>query len=108
MTENTLNLLPLADELEAFISNTIPNSKTVSKYGGTLFTLNPEAKEGQFCGIFIYKEHVQISFSKGAALTDPNKLLGGSGKHRRHINLTSTNEIDLDELEKLLKQAAEL
>jgi len=98
----------LADELEALIRQVVPKSETVQKYGGTLFTLSPEEKEGQFCGVFLHKKHVQLSFSKGAMLKDPNKLLLGSGKFRRHVNYTSSKDIDIKSLEKLLKQAAKL
>lgn len=108
MSDDVLNFVSLAGELEAFIQHAIPESTTSSKYGGTLFTLKPDEKEGQFCGVFIYKQHVQISFSKGALLDDPMKLLAGSGKLRRHINFTSMSEADSDALVTLLTQASEL
>lgn len=108
MCDKTLILVSLANELEAFIQETIPESSSLSKYGGTLFTLKPDEKEGQFCGVFLYSEHVQISFSKGALLSDPQKLLKGSGKHRRHINFELLNEVDFDYLKELLVQSSKL
>lgn len=108
MTDNVIEITSLADELENFIQQAIPKSTTVQKYGGTLFTLRPEEKEGQFCGVFLHKKHVQISFSKGSELKDPKKLLSGTGKLRRHVNFTSAGEIEFKDLEKLLKQAAKL
>lgn len=107
MSDDVLNFVSLAGELEAFIQHTIPESVTVSKYGGTLFTLKPEEKEGQFCGVFIYKQHVQISFSNGALLDDPKKLLGGSGKLRRHINFKSISDVDNADLKSLLIQSSQ-
>jgi len=59
MSADALSLVPLAKGPEEFIRRVVPASQTVSKYGGTLLTLKPEEKEGQFCGVFIYKEHVQ-------------------------------------------------
>lgn len=106
MNDSVLGMVALADELEAFIMESIPKSDTVKKYGGTLFTLKPNEKEGQFCGVFIYKQHVQLSFSKGAELTDTKGLLTGSGKLRRHVNLQSLEQVNLKELKKLLRQAA--
>jgi len=103
-----MNMSALADELEALISATVPKSQAVQKYGGTLFTLKPDEKEGQFCGVFIYKAHVQISFSKGAQLDDPKSLLSGNGKLRRHVNLSDVSDIDMTGLKKLLKQASKL
>jgi hypothetical protein len=107
MSDQTLQLMSLAEHLEAFIQTVVSEAVTVQKYGGTLFTLKPEQKEGQFCGVFIYKTHVQLSFSQGARLEDPEKLLRGTGKHRRHINFLSADELDFDALETLLKQAAQ-
>ena len=108
MSENIFDMTALADELEDYIRLVIPESETVKKYGGTLFTLKPEEKEGQFCGVFIYTKHVQISFSKGAMLKDPHDLLLGSGKYRRHLKFLSSDSIDFKKLEKLLKQASKL
>jgi len=108
MDESVLDMVALADELEQFVLETIPGSETVQKYGGTLFTLFPQEKEGQFCGIFIHKQHVHISFSKGAHLKDPTDQLLGSGKLRRHLNMHSSEEVDFKALGKLLKQAVKL
>lgn len=108
MNEKVLDLLAIANELESFLLLTVPNVKTVQKYGGTLFTIRPDEKEGQFCGIFVYKNHVQISFSKGTELIDPKKLLNGNGKYRRHINYTKSKQIDFEQLELLVMQACKL
>ena len=108
MNDTTIELISLADELEAFIRSVIPKATTVSKYGGKLFTVKPEEKEGQFCGVFIYKAHVQISFSKGAHISDENKLLLGSGKLRRHINFRSIDDVSDNDLRKLLERASRL
>lgn len=108
MSNNIMSMSALADELAALISATVPKSQTVKKYGGTLFTLKPDEKEGQFCGVFVHKAHVQISFSKGAQLDDPNNLLSGNGKLRRHVNVSDSSDIDTDGIKKLLKQASKL
>ena len=108
MSEDAISFISLAEELETYIQNVIPKSKRVEKYGGTLFTLKPEEKEGQFCGVFVYKTHVQISFSKGAQITDAKKLLSGSGKLRRHINIKKMDDVNNRDLKKLLIQASKL
>ena len=108
MNDAAIKLIALADELEAFIRSVIPKATTVSKYGGKIFTLKPEEKEGQFCGVFIYKAHVQISFSKGAHISDENKLLLGSGKLRRHINFRAIDDVSDNDLRKLLERASRL
>jgi len=105
---NALDLIALADEVELIIQNTIPESTRIQKYGGTLFTLKPDEKEGQFCGVFIYNHHVQISFSQGAQLLDKRKILSGFGIRRRHMNFASIEEIDIDATTDLLVQASRL
>lgn len=108
MKNNTLTLIALADELEDFIQRSIPISKKVSKYGGVLFTVKPDEKEGQFCGVFIYTQHVQVTFSQGVQLKDPKESLSGSGKFRRHINFTSIDEVDFKDLKNFLIQSSKL
>lgn len=108
MSDPTLLLMALAEQLEVFIMDTIPGAERVHKYGGTLFTLKPDEKEGQFCGVFIYKEHVQVSFSLGAALDDPFGVLEGTGKRRRHVNFKDASDVNYEALEALLKQASTL
>lgn len=105
---NALDLIALAEEVELIIQTTIPKSSRIQKYGGTLFTLKPDEKEGQFCGVFIYKHHVQISFSKGARLQDEKKILSGSGKLRRYMNFATIDEIDLEATVDLLVQASKV
>ena len=105
---NAINLVSIANELEEFIQSCIPESSRVSKYGGTLFTLKPEEKEGQFCGVFVYSAHVQLSFSNGLQLKDERNILKGSGKSRRHVNFKSGEKIDYPYLKGLICQAAKL
>ena len=98
----------IVDKLSSLILKAVPKAQVVEKYGGTLYTLKPEEKEGQFCGIFQFKNHVQLAFSQGALLKDPKNLLEGSGKHRRHINIQEGQEIDEAALNRLVKEAAKL
>lgn len=58
------------------------------KYGGFLFSA---AKP--FCGIFSYAKHVSLEFGEGASFPDKFKVLEGEGKFRRHIKLTSAQDI---------------
>lgn len=58
------------------------------KYGGLLFSGTKP-----FCGIFSYAKHVTLEFGLGASLPDKYKMLEGEGKYRRHIKLTSEQDI---------------
>ena len=58
------------------------------KYGGLLFSAGKP-----FCGVFSYTGHVSLEFSAGASLPDKFRVLEGSGKLRRHIKLSSPQDI---------------
>jgi len=92
--------------LHDLIIRAAPRAQTRSKYGGTLYTLKPEEKEGQFCGVFVYTAHVQLSFANGTALDDPTSVLSGSVKFRRHVSFTKTDDVKPQVLLRLLEQAA--
>lgn len=91
--------------LTQIIGQAAPTAVAVAKYGGTLYTVRPDEKEGQFCGVFAYKDHVQLAFSNGAALKDPKAMLTGTGRLRRHINFASAAEVDAATLTDLLQSA---
>ncbi len=71
------------------------------KYGGILFSLcgSPVG------GIFVYKEHVSVEFSEGAHFHDPQGLLEGKGKLRRHLKIRSVNDISAKETRAFMAQA---
>ena len=93
-------------KLVDLIEKSVPKAQAINKYGGTLYTLKPDKKEGQFCGIFQYENHVQLAFSQGALLNDPDRQLKGHGKLRRHINIQDGQDIIETSLKKLLREAA--
>ena len=94
--------------LEKAILKAAAKATAVEKYGGLLYTLRPDEKEAQFCGVFEYKKHVQLAVSFGAELDDPKNVLDGTGKHRRHVNFSSADDVKPKVLIPLLKQAAKI
>jgi hypothetical protein len=61
------------------------------KYGGIVFF-----KSGLLIGgIFSYKKHISIEFSNGADFSDPQGLLEGKGKRRRHLKIHNLQDVDL-------------
>ncbi len=65
------------------------------KYGGVVFSIAGDLRGG----IYVYKEHVSLEFSNGAEFTDAKGLLMGKGKKRRHIKLTTKDDIKTNECE---------
>jgi hypothetical protein len=72
------------------------------KYGGILFSSGV-----QFCGVFVYKEHVSVEFGNGAKISDVFGHLEGAGKGRRHIKLRSIADIESKKLAQYLPLALE-
>jgi len=71
------------------------------KYGGLVFNLSNTLMGG----IFIYSEHISIEFSLGAELADPDKILEGKGKKRRHIKIRKIGDIQEKQVEMIVSSA---
>ncbi len=76
--------------IRAIFNNENPQLEEEIKYGGLVFNLSNTL----IAGIFVYSRHISIEFSFGAELVDPNKILEGKGKKRRHIKIMTPRDID--------------
>lgn len=78
----------LVQALRELILGLDPAVSEEVKYGGLLFS------DGEpFCGVFSYAKHVSLEFGAGASLADTFNVLEGQGKLRRHIKLSSAQDI---------------
>lgn len=75
------------------------------KYGGTVFMIDPQDAGSFVGGVFASKAHISVEFSNGAAFDDPDGLLEGKGKARRHVKLRSLNDLEDKSVAGFLKQA---
>ena len=66
--------------------------------------------DGILCTGETYKQHVKLTFAKGASLDDPSGLFNSSldGNTRRAIDLHEGDEIDEDALKTLIRAAVAL
>ncbi len=94
------DLHALVQTLRATVRSVAPKADERVMYGGILFSA-PE----QFCGVFAYTAHVSMEFGRGAELSDPHRVLEGSGKFRRHIKLQSIDDIGSKYLKDYIQQA---
>lgn len=93
----------LIQAVRALVSKTFKTCTEEVKYGGILFSV-----EGvQFGGVFAYKEHVSVEFSRGADIADPFGHLQGAGKGRRHLKLRAVEDIEFQKLASYLLLALE-
>lgn len=64
-----------------------------------------EKLQDAFCMIPIYSNHLNLGFNKGTLLKDPYKLLTGTGKLIRHIDVEKEADFRNAKVKSLLKEA---
>ena len=57
------------------------------------------------CTIIPSKKGIKLGFYKGSELPDPKKLLTGSGKVHRHVEIKSENDMKDPAIKKLVDEA---
>lgn len=62
-------------------------------------------EDAAFAYVNIFKAHVNVGFYHGAELTDPKRLLEGSGKRMRHVKTRPGHPIDAQALSDLIDEA---
>jgi hypothetical protein len=61
--------------------------------------------DAAFAYVNSFRAHVNVGFFHGAQLSDPDRLLEGTGKFMRHVQLRPKSEVDTSALVKLIRAA---
>jgi len=93
----------IIEKLREVVFLTEPNIDERMMYGGIMLSLGKD-----FGGIFAYKKHISFEFSFGAHMDDPNSILEGRGKFRRHIKIHCLADIDTKKVTSFVRQALQL
>lgn len=88
-------------EVREIIFHYFPETSERIMYGGIVFFLDDE----MFSGLFLNKNHITLEFSKGFLMKDPDRLLEGKGKYRRHLKLLREEDILSKDVSSFVKQA---
>jgi len=96
--------LPILQRVRSVLAARCEACEEQVKYGGIVFVLAGEL----IGGVFPYKAHVSIEFSRGAEFDDPHRLLAGGGKHRRHLLVSTPEELSKVDLAGFVDQAVAL
>ena len=78
----------ILQKLREIVFQAYPKTNERIMYGGIMFSLDDE-----FGGIFVRKNHISFEFGNGFTMNDPDKLLEGNGKFRRHLKIRSLSDI---------------
>ena len=95
LRETLLEIFPNAKEQIDLQSGIIAYGYD-STYKGLVFAIAPHMK------------HVSLMISRGTSISDPDRLLAGTGKQARHIKFKSQEETENPALRRLLKNALTL
>ncbi len=98
----------LAQELRGYLKK--ETNPTTELVGDSRISLNigygfTEKAWDCYCAIIVYSKHINISFLSGATLTDPQKLLQGTGSRIRHIRISELKDARVPAVRKLLQVA---
>jgi hypothetical protein len=60
-----------------------------------------------FCYVAAYATHANLGFPRGTALSDPHRILEGTGKTMRHIKLRTLSDVDSPLVRRYIRAAME-
>ncbi|MFT6223617.1 MAG: hypothetical protein ACJA1F_001462 [Paracoccaceae bacterium] len=84
----------IIDRLEEMIIGLAPDANMRPMYGGTVIELETDNPKSRIGGLYVYADYVSFELAKGIQFEDPNGVLEGTGKFRRHVRLRSVGEVE--------------
>ena len=96
-------LRPIAESLRRLILDADSELSESIKWSNPTFE-----KGGKVCYLAATKAYVSLGFFNGAALTDPEGIIEGSGKKMRHVKVRNFSDIRSELLSSWVRQAVEL
>lgn len=96
----------LAICLRAFVHQQLPGILEIPDPTANLIGYGyGKGYEDGICTILLSKKGVKLGIWKGAQLPDPNKLLAGTGKVHRYVDIKTSKDIENPALAELLTTA---
>jgi hypothetical protein len=109
LSESSDQVKAIAHGIKEMIVDVYPEAVEVPwpKQGIIGYGVGPKKMSEHFCYIGLYQEHVNLGFYYGAELSDPDKLLEGTGKKLRHIKVRKIEKLDNPAILLLLQKSLE-
>ena len=90
-------------KLREIVFKFYPEVQEKMMYGGIIFS-----NDTDWGGLFVYQHHVSFEFSDGYTFNDPEHLLEGKGKFRRHLKFKTLDDIQTKKLDTFVKQTKDI
>ncbi|MYA89930.1 MAG: DUF1801 domain-containing protein [Boseongicola sp. SB0662_bin_57] len=102
-------LRPVTVRLKELLLSVDPDACIVVRLGdrAATFGIGPRKMSEGYCYILPYSNWVNLGFYRGADISDPEKLLQGTGSRMRHIKVRSIEECDNPRLVAMIREALE-
>jgi hypothetical protein len=100
-------IIELFKDLRAYILEIYPDSNELLYHTHaltTVFSISDKLSDA-FCMLPIYTNHLNLGFNKGTLISDPHKLLTGTGNLIRHIPVDSPADYRNKKVKDLVKSA---
>ena len=100
-------LVPVVERLRAVILEIHPESCEVVRLGDRAATYGcgPRKMIDGYAYILPYKSWVNLGFYRGTSLTDPEKLLEGTGARMRHVKMRTVEDVERPGVRGLIREA---
>lgn len=99
--------MQLFSDLRAYILELYPDGNELLYHTHALtsvFSISEKLGDA-FCMLPIYTNHLNLGFNKGTLLQDPHKLLTGTGKLIRHIDVQKPGDYRNPKVKALIREA---
>jgi len=95
----------IIDLLKGMATKLAPDANLREMYGGLVIELEKDDPKSRVGGIYAYSDYVSLELAKGVSFDDPDDVLEGAGKLRRHVKLRSLSDLETKCCQAFLKQA---
>ena len=100
-------LIPVVERLRAVILELHPGACEVVRLGDRAATYGcgPRKMIDGYAYIMPFKSWANLGFYRGTSLTDPEKLLEGTGARMRHVKMRTVEDVERPGVRGLIREA---
>ncbi len=106
MAQYTPEVQELIFKVRAMLERELPDAREFVDIPSRIiaYGYSPKYKD-LVCAIAPYASYINLIFSTGTRLSDPLKILAGTGKRARHVKIQSMNDVEMSGIADLVHEA---